>query len=158
MKTYYIYHIPGVKIGCTDNVKQRVVKHQLYNQYEILETHSDIYIASDREIELQKQYGYKVDCTPYWKTLKIGNYNTRSKGGKKGIKTLFKNNSHIDGGLTTKEKYSYKVIVYSSNNIIGTYDSIRDCAKKLNCDRSAIRNVCIGKRKSHKGYTFQYKH
>jgi hypothetical protein len=61
---YYIYHIPGVKIGCSDNPKRRV-KAQKYDYYEILETHIDINIASNREIELQKQYGYKVDRILY---------------------------------------------------------------------------------------------
>jgi len=60
MKTYYIYHIPGVKIGCSNNPKARV-KRQGYSQFEILEEHSDIMIASEREIELQKQYGYQKD-------------------------------------------------------------------------------------------------
>jgi membrane protease subunit (stomatin/prohibitin family) len=53
-KTYYIYHIPGVKIGCTYNIKQRIMNYKHPN-YEILETHIDIFIASDREQELQKQ-------------------------------------------------------------------------------------------------------
>lgn len=57
---YYIYHIPGIKIGCSDNPKRRV-KAQKYDYYEILETHTDIIIASKREIELQMQYGYTVD-------------------------------------------------------------------------------------------------
>ena len=57
---YYIYHIPGIKIGCSVNPKRRV-KAQKYNNYEIIEQHTDINIASEREIELQKQYGYKID-------------------------------------------------------------------------------------------------
>ena len=62
---YYIYHIKGVKIGCTTNPKIRIIKRQGFTEYEILETHSDIDIASEREMELQEQYGYKVDVTPY---------------------------------------------------------------------------------------------
>ena len=61
---YYIYHIPGVKIGCSTDPNRRV-KDQGYNQYEILEEHTDIDIVSVREMELQKQYGYAIDCTPY---------------------------------------------------------------------------------------------
>jgi hypothetical protein len=81
---YYIYHIPGVKIGCTTQPDRRV-NQQGATEYEILETHSDIHIVSQREIELQKQYGYKVDNTLYsqsyeWAT-KAG-FNARSKGGK----------------------------------------------------------------------------
>lgn len=56
---YTIYHIPGVKIGCTMNLRRRM-NEQGYDDgdYEILEVHDDIDIASRREIELQKEYGY----------------------------------------------------------------------------------------------------
>lgn len=64
---YYIYHISGVKIGCTTQPNQRV-KEQNYNNFEIIEQHTDIYLASDREQQLQNQYGYKVDDCPYWKS------------------------------------------------------------------------------------------
>jgi hypothetical protein len=81
---YYIYHIKGVKIGCSTEPDVRVLK-QGYTHYELLETHTDIDVVSDRERELQKQYGYKVDATPYkqsyeWAT-KAG-FEARSKGGK----------------------------------------------------------------------------
>ena len=66
---YYIYHIPGKKIGCTKNVDSRLRQQNSIN-YEILETHTDIHIASQREIELQKQYGYKVDKTTYYNSTK----------------------------------------------------------------------------------------
>jgi hypothetical protein len=57
---YYIYHIPGVKIGCTKNLKHRI-KSQGFTEYEILEEHYDINLASDRERQLQTKYGYQVD-------------------------------------------------------------------------------------------------
>lgn len=57
---YYIYHIPGVKIGCSLKPRRRV-KGQGYTEYEIIEEHTDIDLASQREIELQKQYGYRLD-------------------------------------------------------------------------------------------------
>ena len=66
-KIYYLYHIPGKKIGVTCNLNNRVTKQQCYKatEYEILEESDDINYISDREIELQKQYGYKVDTTKY---------------------------------------------------------------------------------------------
>lgn len=66
---YYIYHVPGVKIGCSQNIKKRM-QSQKFTNYEILEEHYDVYKASNREQELQKQYGYKVDRIPYWMSLK----------------------------------------------------------------------------------------
>lgn len=63
---YYIYHVHGVKIGVTDNVHRRL-KEQGFseNEYTILEATQDIQRASDRERELQAQYGYTVDKVRY---------------------------------------------------------------------------------------------
>ena len=64
---YYLYHIPGKKIGVTRNLNTRVTLMQGYkeNEYEVLEQSDDIDYISDREIELQKSYGYKVDRKLY---------------------------------------------------------------------------------------------
>jgi len=69
---YYLYHIPGKKIGVTRNLNHRVTLIQGYkeNEYEVLEQSDDIDYISDREIELQKSYGYKVDLKKY-KNLKF---------------------------------------------------------------------------------------
>ena len=67
--TYCIYHIPGVKIGVTNNVKYRVEQQQGYyeDEYEIIEMSEDINYISKRELELQRQYGYNVDEELYSK-------------------------------------------------------------------------------------------
>ena len=64
---YYLYHIPGKKIGVTRDLNNRVTLVQGYkeNEYEVLEQSDDIDYISDREIELQKSYGYKVDRQKY---------------------------------------------------------------------------------------------
>ena len=65
--TYYLYHIPGKKIGITKDLKGRVEDQQGYNENEynvVLET-DDINIASEAEISLQKAFGYRVDMIPY---------------------------------------------------------------------------------------------
>ena len=64
---YYLYHIPGKKIGVTRDLNSRVSLIQGYkeNEYEVLEQSEDIDYISDREIELQKSYGYKVDRKLY---------------------------------------------------------------------------------------------
>ena len=64
---YYLYHIPGKKIGVTRNLNTRVTLMQGYKEgeYEVLEQSEDIDYISDREIELQKSYGYKVDLKKY---------------------------------------------------------------------------------------------
>jgi NTP pyrophosphatase (non-canonical NTP hydrolase) len=72
--TYCIYHIPGKKIGVTNNVQERVVRQQGYSEdeFEILEMSDDISYISDKEIKLQKAFGYKVDRKLY-KDLKPKN-------------------------------------------------------------------------------------
>ena len=64
---YYLYHIPGKKIGVTCNLKDRVTRQQGYgaDEYEVLLTSDDIDYISYKEIELQKSYGYKVDRQYY---------------------------------------------------------------------------------------------
>ena len=64
---YYLYHIPGKKIGVTRNLNTRVTLMQGYkeNEYEVLDQSEDIDYISDKEIELQKSYGYKVDRKLY---------------------------------------------------------------------------------------------
>jgi len=66
---YYIYHIPGKKIGVTTNVECRVEQVQGYEpgEYEILGCYDEDEIeeASKQEIRLQKLYGYPVDMVPY---------------------------------------------------------------------------------------------
>jgi len=92
---YYIYHIPGVKIGCSTNPDNRVPE-QGYTDWEILETHEDGWTAGDRELELQKEYGYKVDSSHYMIT--VGNrhkgFTDPSSAGKKG---------YIAAGLHTQK-------------------------------------------------------
>ena len=65
--TYAIYHIPGVKIGVTNNVKHRVEEQQGYSEdeYEILEMSDDIDYISKRELYLQERHGYRVDRQLY---------------------------------------------------------------------------------------------
>tara|TARA_Y100001963_G_scaffold12326_1_gene15513 strand:- start:1216 stop:2022 length:807 start_codon:yes stop_codon:yes gene_type:complete len=69
--TYYLYHIPGKKIGVTCDLNNRVTLQQGYQpgEYEILESSEDIDHISSLELELQREYGYRVDMVPY-KNLK----------------------------------------------------------------------------------------
>ena len=64
---YVIYHIPGKKIGVTNDLYNRVEQQQGYEvgEYEVLESSDDINYISKRELELQKEYGYRVDLKPY---------------------------------------------------------------------------------------------
>ena len=65
--TYYIYHIPGKKIGVTRNLQERVTNQQGYEEgeYDILMKSDNISYISEQELVLQKAFGYKVDRQSY---------------------------------------------------------------------------------------------
>ena len=71
--TYYLYHIPGKKIGVTRDLNNRVTQQQGYSpdEYEVLDQSTDIDYISSRELELQQSYGYRVDHKPYNKLFKM---------------------------------------------------------------------------------------
>ena len=68
---YYIYYLPNYvhldghigKIGCTKNYPIRPQAQS--NVYELLETHEDGWLAGDRELELQREYGLPIDTVHY---------------------------------------------------------------------------------------------
>lgn len=65
--TYYLYHIFGKKIGVTCDLKDRLTRQQGYacGEYEVLDSSDDIDYISEKELELQLVYGYKVDRQSY---------------------------------------------------------------------------------------------
>ena len=76
--TYYLYHIPGKKIGVTRDLKNRVEKQQGYEpgEYRILIKSKNIDYISKQEIYYQKKFGYRVDEIPYNK-LKCNEMNIK---------------------------------------------------------------------------------
>ena len=85
---YYVYHVPGLKIGCTEDPTTRA-RRPHYNGFEILETYNDGWLAGDRELELQAEYGYPIDTSHYMISAAAG-----KRGGK---------NSHRNG-TTSKQR------------------------------------------------------
>ena len=80
MAKHYIYEIFGKKIGATQNVARRMKQQDVKEgEYRIIEEHTNAKVASTREIELQKLYGYPVDKQLYWKTLQNKNKRKRNK-------------------------------------------------------------------------------
>jgi len=64
---YYLYHIPGKKIGVTNDVESRVINQQGYgwDEFEILAMDEDISYISELELSMQKSLGYPVDRQLY---------------------------------------------------------------------------------------------
>jgi len=67
--TYYLYHIPGKKVGVTRDLEKRVIEQQGYgyHEFEVLLESEDIDFISNMEIAYQLKHGYRVDETPYSK-------------------------------------------------------------------------------------------
>lgn len=112
MSKYKIYHIPGVKIGCTTDIQKRVVETQGYKdgEYEILFQTDDISLASAAEKTLQQDLGYKVDRQLYKNLFKKSNKmskcssseaTTTFKISKKDINAKFLKNIEIKNGFGT---------------------------------------------------------
>ena len=80
-KRYYVYHVPGKKIGMTSNIQKRVIEEQGYaeNEFEILLSSADMSIASDYEKKFQKDYGYKIDRQTYQELMKLNNMKSEQK-------------------------------------------------------------------------------
>ena len=105
---YKIYHIPGVKVGCTTNIQRRVVEAQGYKpgEYEILFETDNVAEASKVEQQLQKDLGYKVDRKPYETLFK----KTMNKHSSSAATTTFKIsakdlNANFLADLTIKTQY-----------------------------------------------------
>jgi len=99
---YQIYHIKGVKIGCTKHLSRRM-REQGFTEYEILEVHNDIETASNREIELQKEYGYTDKfCKIDYKTSVLNA--SKNNGGFKSGNTPW--NKGVNHSAETKQKIS----------------------------------------------------
>lgn len=81
------------KIGCDEAWPNRANQQNL-TQHFVIEEHEDIMIASEREIELQKEHGVRVDSVPYYMTkirasrgaksqLRNGTHNFQKSSGKR---------------------------------------------------------------------------
>jgi phosphoribosyl-ATP pyrophosphohydrolase len=64
---YYIYHIPGKKIGMTRNINKRVILQQGYKEgeFQVLESSYDKDKMESRERHWQEWFGYKKDLNSY---------------------------------------------------------------------------------------------
>lgn len=175
---YYIYHIPGKKVGCTKRLEQRLKEQKLkLSDCDRIITTSCIKKASQIELELQIEYGYKTDAINYEKMYEFSKKGCRTnitpEIRAKGLK-----NRGIAGATALKEKYgidymksnwakarisaiqktSTPVLAYDKlGNFIGEYKSTHDAGGELNVWQQNICHVLKGRIKQTGGYTFKYK-
>jgi hypothetical protein len=160
---YYIYHIEGVKIGCSKNPKRRV-KQQGYSEFEILGEYEDINMASERELELQKQYGYKVDFNTYSKSVQGYSVEKVSKAGKASATKQWLENREelINRSKLSKpimiEKYGLEILQYDTNgNFIKEWKGLKEAARTLNIKPPNLTACLKGKQKTCGGFMWKYK-
>jgi len=154
---YYIYHIPNVKIGCSTQPELRV-KKQGYTDYDVLEVHSCIDTASQREIDLQKEYGYKVDRMPYKESVrrrpKFKKGNKESIIGGKTV-TLKRREHIVKQCRENNKKKMIPILQYDLNgNFVKEWESIREAR------RNGFRNVIMALKGVYTqcgGYKWKYK-
>ena len=161
---YYIYEIPGKKVGCTKDLTRRQKEQETEGKLILLETHTDIYTASERERLLQKSKGYNIDKQPYWYVTQVKLPKTKTEQAKK--KRIVTYGDFRQPQLKrTKELKVYKVKVQrvgSYNKIVEKtfykiIKGIHQCKRELKFNHcTGISNVLRGKAKSYKGYTFEY--
>ena len=141
---YSIYHIPNVKIGCSTNPHSRV-KKQGYSDFEILEEHTCIDTVSKRELELQKEYGYKVDKSTYklsaQKFIKL-----KGKLSKPVLQYSIKK---------TKESLFSNKFIPKIDKLVNEYPSYAEAKRKTKI--SHLSCVCNGKRKHAGGFIWKWK-
>jgi NTP pyrophosphatase (non-canonical NTP hydrolase) len=114
---YYLYHIPGKKIGVTRDLNNRVTQQQGYaaDEYEVLLTSDDIDFISDKEIELQQSYGYRKDRTLYKNLFKSNmNINPTEQTSTFPV-PVSKLKGHLMDNLglswTTPQGYEFKITI-----------------------------------------------
>lgn len=155
---YYIYHIKGIKIGCTNNINRRM-KQQGYTEFEILETHTDINIASERERYLQKEYGYKIDSG----YILINKLDKKAGGKSSATKQWLENREKqlekgILGNKIVTQKYSKIIIQYDLNgNFIKEWKGMKEAARTLNIKPPNLSATLNGRQKTCGGFIWKYK-
>lgn len=145
---YTIYHIPGVKIGCTKRTPKDRVRMQKYTNFEILEEHHDEFIAGNRELELQIQYGYIKDCIPYYK----GKYSENGKRrGDQCVKT---------GWINEFQKSGTIAMIDATKKIVLQYDLDGNFIKEWDCGVNELSRKYghnISTKGTINGYQWRYK-
>ncbi len=150
---YYIYHIPGEKIGLSQTPKDRV-KAQGFTDYEILEEHLDGWFAGDRELELQRQYGYRVDNKHYMKVLEMQSIEASSRGGKtQGLK--LKNSGAISrlgkrtqfNNIRRNVTYEQAAEIRTKHN--GVYGDTKRLAEEYKVSSATISRIVNNKQYTH---------
>lgn len=150
---YTIYHIPGVKVGCSNRVEARV-KDQGYTNYEVLGVYDDIKEASVKEKELQRKYGYRVDGGDYSHMLQRNKLSRMPEARQRQVASLLKSSARQ---AVYERKYRITLQFDLKGNFIKEWIKAKDASIALDICASDICACCRGKQKTAKGFIWKYK-
>jgi len=171
MTIYYIYEIPGVKVGCTKDLKRRMQQQKVWfsKQYKVLGAANNPQDASDLEREWQIKLGYKTDNNSYDVMLnKISKMNTPKAKAKRRANTDYtkrvinqeqrvKNTNwkeaRTKAALATKKPVDQYDL---QGNFIKRWDGKKDAAKALGLNHVCIGMCCNGKLNKSGGFIWKY--
>jgi hypothetical protein len=181
MKTYYIYHIKGVKWGCTNNLKKRFpqmvngIKYILTDVCEIIEI-NDIDEASELEMQCNIRDGYGWNLSQDYRIIcKASILGGKKQGPVTGKKNV--DSGHWDeirklaSSKSSREKAvkntDYKKIATNNEvpilqfdlmgNFIAEYKSIKQASQILSIQSSNITNTAKGRYPHYKKFIWKYK-
>ena len=151
---YTIYHIPGIKVGCSKRVEARV-KSQGYINYEILEVCNTIEQASEREIYWQYKLNYGRDTTSsYSNTLEKVKLAVVPEIIKKRAETRKTNECKNKFRETINNSELWKkgrvTIAESKFKLIDQYDLEGNFIKRWNSIKEAIEALRINRSRLNK--------
>jgi hypothetical protein len=133
---YTIYHIPGVKVGCTSKSPEKRVKAQGYVEFEVLAIVEDAIHASELEVQWQERLGYGRDNKSYTSTVKAGR-----------IANIPENKAKIKKPILQFDK---------KGNFIKMWPGSIDACRDLNIDKGDLCSCLKGKYKTAGGFIWKY--
>lgn len=163
---YTIYHIPGIKVGCSKRVEARV-KEQGYDSYEVLEVCDTVMRATERERYWQEKLNYKKDLCNYATTLISSSQHAIAKF-KQTIKTseIWKESQQKNiNRFTSPETRSLldearkkPILQYDKQgNFIKEWPGLINAANALNTTSCLINAALRGRTKTSRGFIWKYK-
>ena len=152
--TYFIYEVPGVKIGCTTNPKGRI-KAQGYENFRILSEHKCVFIASFMERFLQAENGYKIDQEPYYKTVSVIGLTGTNKGRKLSEEAKAKMSAAAKGKKKSEETCA-KMSAAKKGRIVS--DEARAKMSESHKGQKKSEETCAKMSAAKKGRIFSEEH
>ena len=130
------------KIGCDEAYPNRAIT-QVMSEVTVLETHEDIFVASDRELQLQREHGVRVDSIPYYMTkvnaakasrasIRNGNHNFQNMSQEKRDEIVKKSpwyNSEHQSEMGKRNKGSIRPHAISLAKSLNTSWTCTSCGK-----------------------------